>query len=144
MVSGFRTKYQRTKCQKTGNRIESCHWIVARQRQCFLFLPRLSLSFSLSLSLSHSFSFSTVSVSFSPCLSLSFSLSLYLSFSLARSNLSIFLSSIPLSLSLSLLPPLSSPSPFTLSRIEIMSIIKSKVAKSSPTEVDLVDIQQKI
>ena len=125
MVSGFRTKYQ-----KTGNRIEACQWIVARPQHLSCFTPQngvkhdkiifheffcvcnvfsfspislyLSLSLSpvsLSLFLPVSLSFSTVFVSLSPLyLSLSFSLSLYLSFSLTRSSLSIFLSPIPLSL----------------------------------------------
>ena len=114
MVPGFRTKYQRTKCQKTGNRIETCQWIVARPRHLSCFTPQNGVkhdkiifheffcvcnvfSFSLSLSplyLSLSLSLSTVSVSLSPSLSLSiylslsFSLSLYVSFSLARSHVS--------------------------------------------------------
>ena len=115
MASGFRTKYQRTKCQKTGNRIEACQWIVARPRHLSCFTPQNGVKhdkiifhefFCLSLSLSLPPCLCLSLPLFLPCisLSLSFSLSLYLSFSLARSSLSIFLS-------LSLLPPLSSPSP---------------------------------
>ena len=125
MVSGFRTKYQRTKCQKTGNRIEACQWIVARPRHLSCFTPFCGVKhdkiifheffcvcnlFSFSpVSLTLSLSFSPISLSLFLPISLSlflpFSISpslspcLYLSFSLARSSLSIFLY---LSLSLSL------------------------------------------
>ena len=102
--SGFRTK-----CQKTGNRIEACQWIVARPRHLSYFTPQNGVKhdkiiFHEFFCVCNVFSFSPVSFSLtlSPCLSLSFSpslslsispslspLSLYLSFSLARSSLSI-------------------------------------------------------
>ena len=141
MVSGFRTK-----CQKTGSRIEACQWIVARPRHLSCFTPQNGVkhdkiifheffcvcnvfSFSLSLSplyLSHSFSLSLslsfsqlylslfLPVSISPSLSplyLSLFLPVSLPIFLSRPLQSLYLSLSHPSLSLSLLPPLSSPSP---------------------------------
>ena len=118
MVSGFRTKYQRTKCQKTGNRIEACQWIVARPRHlsCFtlqngvkhdkiifheFFCVCNIFSFSLSLSLP------CISLTLSPCLSLSLfsTVSVYLSLSFSPVSLSL---SFSLSLYLSFSRPLQS------------------------------------
>ena len=122
MVSGFRTK-----CQKTGNRIEACQWIVARPRHLSYFTPQNGVKhdkiiFHEFFCVCNVFSFSPVSLSLSLSLSLfpSLPVSVYLSLSFSPVSLPIFLSR-PLqslylsishpSLSLSLLPPLSSPSP---------------------------------
>ena len=140
MVSGFQTKYQRTKCQKTGNRIEACQWIVARPRHLSCFTPQNGVkhdkiifheffcvcnvfSFSLvSLSVTLSLSPLYLSPSFSVYLSHSFSLSLSLPLFLpvslpifrSRALQSLYLSLSHPSLSLSLLPPLSSPTHVSL------------------------------
>ena len=128
MVSGFRTK-----CQKTGSRIEACQWIVARPRHLSCFTPQNGVKhdkiifheffcvcnvFSFSLSLSLSFSQLYLSlflpVSISPSLSplyLSLFLPVSLPIFLSRPLQSLYLSLSHPSLSLSLLPPLSSPSP---------------------------------
>ena len=135
MVSGFRTKYQRTKCQKTGNRIEACQWIVARPQHLSCLTPQngvkhdkiifheffcvcnvfsfspvsLFLPVSVSLSLSQLYLSLSISPSLSP-LYLSFSpcLSTYLSLSPAPVSLSFSLPSLSLSLSFSTSTPVVS------------------------------------
>ena len=104
MISGFRTKYQRTKCQKTGNRIEACQWIVVLPRHLSCFTPQNGVKhdkiiFHEFFCVCNVFSFSPVSLSL-PCISLTLSPCL---------SLSPFLNCICLSLSLPLFLPVSLP-----------------------------------
>ena len=93
MVSGFRTKYQRTKCQKACNWIEACQWIVARPRHLPCFTPQNGVKHDKIIF--HEFFCVCNVFSFSP-VSLSPSLSLFLPYI-----------SLPLSPCLSLFLPLS-------------------------------------